>query len=321
MDALPPPQQLLVGAAPAPPVQVENTQAELSQADVGAPNEQDMDVSNSARAPTLVQLMQASTLLNAQPVQAPDVEAAWPVAEAANLQPEAAMDEQTAPDVLGHASAQAEKTTEQRLNAVEDKINLLLKIALQLQQKESTPPPPSTPEPAAVPPVHQQPATPTPEAARAQPARPPYPGGKAPRALADIRAFQRAHRDPTFSESKSDGEERNGRDSSELRSVIASNWAQAALAQNQKNATNKRKLQLFAGDSDGDGTASALDSVLETRAKDQSETASEKSASDEDEASAIGKPKDSKVKVIQSKGMYEIYIYFYLKFHHRYIIY
>ena len=105
----------------------------------------------------------------------------------------------------------------------------------QLLNKNSTPAPSLTTEPAEVPTEQQHPATPAPEGARAKPARHVYPGGKAPRALADIRAFQRAHRGSSFSASESDADEHS---SSELRSAVTSAWAQTAIAQSPKNVSN-----------------------------------------------------------------------------------
>ena len=58
---------------------------------------------------------------------------------------------------------------------------------------------------------------------------------------------KRAHRDPTFSESKRDEDERDERETNEL--------------------GTKRKLHLFANDSFSEGNASAVDSAMDTPGK------------------------------------------------------
>ena len=76
-------------------------------------------------------------------------------------------------------------------------------------------------------------ATPTLEVVCAKPARPSFKlnkGGKAPRAMADIRAYQRAHREPTFFESESDKVERNESEANHHLRSIASSRPQAAPA-------------------------------------------------------------------------------------------
>ena len=112
--------------------------------------------------------------------------------------------------------------------------------------------------------------------AQEKPARPPlgvHPGGKAPRAMADIRAYQRAHRHPTFSESESDEEKRNESEPNKHERQISFNRMQAAGAPKQTNAANKRKFQLVVYDSSSDASASAVDSAMERRKNDLREPA------------------------------------------------
>ena len=144
---------------------------------------------------------------------------------------------------------------------MDEKISLILGMIEQLQQKKSAPAPQPPPEPLVVPAVQQQPppvlalqptvmltplAIPTtamsnpapsnPEGMCAKPLHPPFgvnPGGKAPRAMADIRAYQRAHRDPTFSESESDEDERDEREANEHQRQITSTRPEAAPAPKQ----------------------------------------------------------------------------------------
>ena len=212
----------VVGAS-ASPLHAKNESAVL-QASVAAEN--DMGVSDTAPAPTFEQLIQAPANFNAQPVQAPEINA-WPADPAAAmnelpmLAPEAAtvdIPTEPAPDVLVHASAQAIKTTEQRLNAMDEKISLILGVLEQIQQNKSAAAKQLPPESLVVPAVQQQPqpefalqptvmltplAIPTtavskpapsnPAGVRAKPVNPPFgvnPGEKAPHAMADIMAYQ-----------------------------------------------------------------------------------------------------------------------------------
>ena len=117
-----------------------------------------------------------------------------------------------------------------------------MSVLEKIQQRNAAPLPPPTPEPAARP-VQQPPPqmlalqpqvllTPLalPTAAVQKPAHPPcgvHPCGKAPRAMADIRAYQRAHRDPTFSVSESDEEKQNKSEPEEHERPISSTQMQA----------------------------------------------------------------------------------------------
>ena len=143
----------------------------------------------------------------------PAPEAALRVAEAANVQSEVAMNKQQSEEVLGRVSSLEEKTTKQRLDAIEKNMRMMSGMLQQLLQKDATPAPSLSSETAVVPPQQQQhPATPTTESARAKLARNLYLGEKAPRALADIQAFQRPHRNPSFSASESDADKHISRD-------------------------------------------------------------------------------------------------------------
>ena len=128
------------------------------------------------------------------------------------------------------------------------------------------------------------------------------PGGKAPRAMADIRAYQRAHRDPTFSDSESNENERHERDANEHQRQITSTRPEAAPAPKQNNAVTKRKLHLFADDSFSDGNASAVDSAMETPGKNPIDPSSVDYDCEEDEEELVVKPKNNKAQVKQSKS-------------------
>ena len=65
------------------------------------------------------------------------------------------MQTEPAQDVLVHATAQLTKTNEQRHNAMDEKISLILAVVEQLQQKKSEPVPQPPPEPLIVPAVQQ----------------------------------------------------------------------------------------------------------------------------------------------------------------------
>ena len=66
--------------------------------------------------------------------------------------------------------------------------------------------------------------------------------------MADIKAYQQAQIDPTFSESKSDGDKHTERKANNHQRHIASTRQEDVPALKKKNAVNKRKLQLFAND-------------------------------------------------------------------------
>ena len=327
-----------VGAA-GPPMQAG---LPVRQAAGNTYSEHDMGVSLTASVPTFEQLLQATGEFNAQPVQAAVVNA-WPAdpATAMNEQPvlapeasAAAMDTQPepTPDVLVLASAQATKTTEQRLNAMDEKISLILGVLEQMQQKKSAAQPPTQPPTVetAVRPV-QQPPSPVPalqpqvmltpfeiptlskqkpahansEVVCAKPARPPFgvnPGGKAPREMADIRAYQRAHRDPKFTETETDEDESEEREANEQQRQLASPRLEGTSAPKQKNAVTKRKLQLFADDSFSERNASAVDSAMDMPGKNPIDPSSVDSDCEEDVEELVVKPKNNKAQVKQSNS-------------------
>ena len=138
----------------------------------------------------------AAAAMNEQPVPAPYAtecpEPAPPQSEPMDTHPE------QAPQVPARESTQASRSIEQRLNSIEEKMDLIMAMVERIQQNNTPPLPVLALQPQEFLMPLALPTAAARKPAPEKPARPPlgvHPAGKAPRAMADIRAYQREHRD------------------------------------------------------------------------------------------------------------------------------
>ena len=318
-------------AAPASPVPVENATAVIPAQLVNTGLDVEMGADDIASAYGL----QAPAVNDELHEQAPD-ETAQPTEM--HMQPveaagEAVMDEQLerAPEAGAmdfQTVAPESTTTNRRLDAMDERINQIFCVLqlILLQKSSESPPLPDEPPvpPMQVQPMHallphlmllplaiettaaqvaQEPATLTPAEANAKRVRSPFAvmsGGKAPQALEAIRAYQSAHRDPTFSKTDSDEDEREDRRENGHLLLVESGHPQEDSVPNQQSGVNKQNCRLFADDTDNDGNASTADSAIKAPANVR---VSSLDSDQEKEVPAVVKPKNKKTAVKQSKSM------------------